>query len=146
MPDDNSLLLRRPFSIHRVDRRPGWAGTVEVVFDVRGQGTELLARSRQHTTLEVLGPLGRGRSAFPTEPTNCLLVGGGIGAAPLLFLAEELRGHGHRVDYILGGRDAGAHPAADRGQTGVADGDVHHRRRLDRPPRRRDRRARRADP
>jgi dihydroorotate dehydrogenase electron transfer subunit len=86
-----------------VDRRPGWAGTVEIVFDVRGRGTELISRARQHTQLEVLGPLGRG-FRFPREPTNCLLVGGGIGAAPLLFLAEELRGHGHRVDYILGGR------------------------------------------
>jgi dihydroorotate dehydrogenase electron transfer subunit len=103
MPDDRSLLLRRPFSIHRVDRRPGWAGTVEVVFDIRGRGTEVLSRLRQHATLDILGPLGR-PFRFPKEPTNCLLVGGGIGAAPLLFLAEELRGHGHRVDYILGGR------------------------------------------
>ncbi len=102
-PDDRSLLLRRPFSIHRVDRRPGWAGTVDIVFDVRGRGTEMLARARQHAILDVLGPLGR-PFRFPKEQTNCLLVGGGIGAAPLLFLAEELRGHGHRVDYILGGR------------------------------------------
>ncbi len=102
-PDDHSLLLRRPFSIHRVDRRPGVAGTVEVVFDIRGRGTELLARARHHSTLDVLGPLGRG-FRFPREPTNCLLVGGGIGAAPLMFLAEDLRGHGHRIDYILGGR------------------------------------------
>jgi len=102
-PDDRSLLLRRPFSIHRVDRRPGWAGTIDIVFDIRGRGTEMLARARQHTVLDVLGPLGR-PFRFPKEQTNCLLIGGGIGAAPLLFLAEELRGHGHRVDYILGGR------------------------------------------
>ncbi len=103
LPDDRSLLLRRPFSIHRVDRRPGWAGTIDGVFDIRGRGTELLAKARQHAILDVLGPLGR-PFRFPKEQTNCLLVGGGIGAAPLLFLAEELRGHGHRVDYILGGR------------------------------------------
>jgi dihydroorotate dehydrogenase electron transfer subunit len=102
-PNDRSLLLRRPFSIHRVDRRPGWAGTVEIVFDVRGPGSDLLARSRQHNVLDILGPLGR-PFRLPKEPTNCLLVGGGIGAAPLMFLAEELRDHGHRVDFILGGR------------------------------------------
>ena len=102
-PDDASLLLRRPFSIHRVDRRPGWAGTIEIVFDVRGPGTSALARSRPHTVLDVLGPLGR-PFGLPRSPTTCLLVGGGIGAAPLLFLAEELRNHGHRVDFILGGR------------------------------------------
>jgi dihydroorotate dehydrogenase electron transfer subunit len=102
-PGDRSLLLRRPFSIHRVDRRPGWAGTVEIVFDVRGQGTDLLSKVRQHAVLDILGPLGR-PFRFPREPTNCLLVGGGIGAAPLTFLAEELQGHGHRVDFILGAR------------------------------------------
>lgn len=102
-PEDNSLLLRRPFSIHRVDRRPGWAGTIEIVFDIRGRGTEMLARSRQHTPLDVFGPLGR-PFRLPREPTNCVLVGGGIGAAPLHFLAEELRGHGHRVDFVLGAR------------------------------------------
>lgn len=102
-PEDGSLLLRRPFSIHRVDRRPGWAGTIEVVFDVRGRGTELLARSRPHTILDLLGPLGR-PFRLPPEPTNCLLVGGGIGSAPLLFLAEELRDRGNRVDFLLGGR------------------------------------------
>jgi dihydroorotate dehydrogenase electron transfer subunit len=103
MPEDRSLQLRRPFSIHRVDRRPGWAGTVEFVFDIRGRGTELLSQRRERTRLEILGPLGRG-FRMPKEPASCLLVGGGIGAAPLLFLAEELRGHGHRVDFILGGR------------------------------------------
>ncbi|HYZ91488.1 MAG TPA: dihydroorotate dehydrogenase electron transfer subunit [Actinomycetota bacterium] len=102
-PSDRSLLLRRPFSIHRVDRRPGWAGTVEIVFDVRGLGTDSLARMRQHDVLDILGPLGR-PFRLPREPTNCLLIGGGIGAAPLMFLAEELRDHGHRVDFILGGR------------------------------------------
>lgn len=103
LPEDHSLLLRRPFSIHRVDRRPGWAGTIEIVFDVRGRGTSLLARSRPHTVLEVLGPLGR-PFQLPRTPTTCLLVGGGIGAAPMLFLAEELRDRGHRVDFVIGGR------------------------------------------
>lgn len=103
LPDDGSLLLRRPFSIHRVDRRPGWAGTIEIVFDVRGRGTTMLARSRPHTILDVLGPLGR-PFGLPRSPTNCLLVGGGIGSAPLLFLAEELRDHGNRVDFVIGGR------------------------------------------
>lgn len=74
--EDKSLLLRRAFSIHQVDRRPGWAGTIEIIFDIRGKGTDLLARARQHTQLDVMGPLGR-PFRFPREPTNCLLVGGG---------------------------------------------------------------------
>ncbi len=103
LPEDGSLLLRRPFSIHRVDRRPGWAGTIEVVFDVRGRGTELLAKARAHTPLDVLGPLGR-PFRLPKERATCLLVGGGIGSAPLLFLAEELRGQENTVHFIVGGR------------------------------------------
>lgn len=102
-PDDGSLQLRRPFSIHRVDRRPGWAGTIEIVFDVRGRGTDLLARSRPHSVLDLLGPLGR-PFGLPKQPADCLLVGGGIGAAPLLFLAEELLNSDNRVHFILGGR------------------------------------------
>lgn len=105
LPEDGSLLLRRPFSIHRVDRRPGWAGTIEIVFDVRGRGTELLSRARPHTPLDVLGPLGR-PFRFPKEPTTCLLVGGGIGSAPLLFLAQELRDHGNVPHFIIGGRSS----------------------------------------
>jgi dihydroorotate dehydrogenase electron transfer subunit len=102
-PEDRSLLLRRAFSIHQVDRRPGWAGTLEIVFDIRGRGTELLSRARQHHSLDVFGPLGR-PFRIPRDPTNCLLVGGGIGTAPLHFLGEELRGRGHRVDFLIGAR------------------------------------------
>jgi dihydroorotate dehydrogenase electron transfer subunit len=103
LAEDSSLILRRPFSIHRVDRRPGWAGTIEIAFDIRGKGTALLARSRPHTVLDVLGPLGR-PFQLPRQATRCLLVGGGIGAAPLLFLAEELRDRSNQVDFIVGGR------------------------------------------
>ena len=53
-----------------------------------------------------MGPLGRG-FVLPKRRAHCLLVGGGIGATPLFFLADELRNEGHRVDVILGARSAG---------------------------------------
>ncbi len=103
MPEGRTFLLRRPFSIHQASRRGGWAGTLEIVFDVVGPGTAWLAEARPHDTLDVIGPLGR-PFAYPHQQRSCLLVGGGYGAAPLYFLAEELRGLGKQVNMITGAR------------------------------------------
>ena len=99
-------ILRRPFSVYRVHKRGGWASTIEIVFDIRGPGTEYLSQLRAHSTVDLIGPLGRG-FALPKRRAHCLLVGGGIGATPLFFLADELRNEGHRVDVILGARSTG---------------------------------------
>lgn len=99
-------ILRRPFSVYRVHKRGGWASTIEIVFDIRGPGTKYLSELRGHNSVNLVGPLGRG-FVLPTRRAHCLLVGGGIGAAPLFFLADELRNEGHRVDVILGARDGG---------------------------------------
>ena len=77
------LVLRRPISI--ADVRDGG---LRLVFRVVGRGTALLAQARKGETLDLLGPLGRpapvpGRQAV-------FLCGGGVGAAPLLFLARRL--------------------------------------------------------
>lgn len=77
-------LLRRPFSLHRVE-----GDTLGLLFKVVGKGTALLAAARAGEWLSVLGPLGRGFSQG-SEAAN-LLVGGGMGIAPLLFLAWRLR-------------------------------------------------------
>ena len=105
---DRSFPLRRPFSIHRVERPGSGAvlGTVEVVFDVVGAGTLALSRLRPHDMVDVLGPLGRPFTP-PETPTGCLLVGGGYGTAPLLFLATELRVRRCRVDFAIGAANAG---------------------------------------
>jgi dihydroorotate dehydrogenase electron transfer subunit len=111
---DRSFPLRRPFSIHRVERWGGWSsggsgaglGTVEVVFDVVGAGTLALSRLRRHDVVDVLGPLGRPFTP-PPAPTGCLLVGGGYGTAPLVFLATELRVRRCRVDFVIGAASAG---------------------------------------
>jgi dihydroorotate dehydrogenase electron transfer subunit len=98
---DRPFLLRRPFSIHRVERHGPGFGALEIVFDVVGPGTEVLSKLRPHDTLDVLGPLGRPFS-LPDKPVSCLLVGGGYGVAPLFFLAEELRVRGCRIDFLAG--------------------------------------------
>jgi dihydroorotate dehydrogenase electron transfer subunit len=99
-------ILRRPFSVYRVHKRGGWASTIEIVFDIRGPGTAYLSSLRTHDAVDLVGPLGRGFT-LPSRRAHALLVGGGIGAAPLFFLADELRNDGHRVDCILGARTSG---------------------------------------
>jgi dihydroorotate dehydrogenase electron transfer subunit len=103
-PPGREFLLRRPFSIHQASRRGGWAGTVEVVFDAVGPGTRWLTEAKPHDVLDVVGPLGRGFQ-LPRGAVPSLLVGGGYGAAPLYFLAEELLRRGKPVNMIIGARD-----------------------------------------
>ena len=104
VPEGRGFLLRRPFSIHQASRRGGWAGTLEVVFDVVGPGTKWLSEAQPHDVLDVIGPIGRA-FRYPKDQNSCLLVGGGYGAAPLYFLAEELRARNKVVTMIVGARD-----------------------------------------
>jgi len=97
---DRSFPLRRPFSIYRATE-----GTVEIVFDVVGARTLALSRARPADVVDVLGPLGR-PFLPPEDPAGCVLVGGGYGAAPLYFLAGELRARGCRVDLVIGAATA----------------------------------------
>lgn len=100
-PPDRHFILRRPFSICRVNRGSGWAATIEVIFDIRGPGTAALAAMRPHDPIDIIGPIGQG-FVVPENRHACLLVGGGVGATPLFFLGEELRAAGKRVDVLCG--------------------------------------------
>ena len=104
--EDRSFPLRRPFSVHKVERPGTGMGTVEVVFDVVGAGTRALARLRPHDVVDALGPLGRPFDP-PEGPAGCLLVGGGYGTAPLFFLATELLARRCRVDFVIWAATAG---------------------------------------
>ncbi len=99
-------LLRRPFSIHRlIDPGDGGAG-IELLYKMVGPTTDQMGGLRPGDTLSLLGPLGRGFTV-PPEPSCAALVGGGIGIAPLVFLASGLIAGGHGPDSIrvfLGGR------------------------------------------
>jgi len=78
-------LLRRPFSIYLANPEEGW---VELVIKRVGRGTELLSQLKVGDQIDVLGPLGRGFDIENVE--TAILVGGGVGIAPLVFLAREL--------------------------------------------------------
>jgi dihydroorotate dehydrogenase electron transfer subunit len=84
--DSLSPLLRRPISIAGIDKK---AKTLNIIFKVVGEGTRLLSKKRPGDDLDILGPLGKG---FPIDKANknIVFVAGGIGIAPLLFLAEKI--------------------------------------------------------
>jgi dihydroorotate dehydrogenase electron transfer subunit len=78
-------VTRRPFTLNRCNLSDD---TVEIVFDVVGRGTRLLAESEPGETLRLLGPLGNG---YRLTEGRWLLVGGGMGAAGFPFLGEKIR-------------------------------------------------------
>lgn len=95
-------LLRRPLSIHQVTA----SGLVQVLFKVIGKGTALLAEFKPGRRLDVVGPLGRG---FPLQAQGRVcLVGGGMGIAPLFFLAKEFQRRlpPEAITLLLGARTA----------------------------------------
>jgi dihydroorotate dehydrogenase electron transfer subunit len=99
--DSSGLILRRAFSIHGVQSRGIYGGTIDLVVADSGPGTHWLVQRRRGDVLDIVAPLGK-PFALPRDPASCLLVGGGYGSAPLVFLADHLRARGCRVDVILG--------------------------------------------
>jgi dihydroorotate dehydrogenase electron transfer subunit len=85
--DSYAPLLRRPFSLYRVDRA---AGTCSVLYLARGAFTSGLAQKRPGDRVSLLGPLGRPYRWQTGETGRHILIAGGIGAPPLYFLAHEL--------------------------------------------------------
>ncbi|HEY5558981.1 MAG TPA: dihydroorotate dehydrogenase electron transfer subunit [Steroidobacteraceae bacterium] len=78
--------MRRPLSIMRADPA---AGTIELLYKVVGHGTAELATRKTGERLSCLGPVGRGFTVHPARPRT-LLIGGGVGIPPIVFLAESL--------------------------------------------------------
>jgi len=89
------LMLRRPFSVHQAD-----SSRIALLFKIVGRGTLWLAQRQRGDKVDILGPLGNGFSVEP-EARNLLLVAGGIGIAPLVFLAQRSAAQ-HSVTLIYG--------------------------------------------
>lgn len=95
---DEKQLLRRPISIAGADVQ---AKTITLIYKIIGKGTVELATKQVGDTLDLLGPLGR---PFTIQGKKPLLVGGGIGTAPLIFLAQALCPR--PATAVVGGRTA----------------------------------------
>lgn len=91
-------LLRRPFSIHQVSG----GVDLQVLFKVLGKGTSYLSRLKPGDHTSIVGPLGKGFELG--DSASICLVGGGMGIAPLLFLAKYIIGRNKavRLKILLG--------------------------------------------
>lgn len=96
-----TTFLRRPISINYVDRAKN---EVWFLIQLVGDGTRKLGAAQTGDIINVVLPLGNGFT-IPQEPSErLLLVGGGVGTAPLLYLGEQLAKQGSKPTFLLGAR------------------------------------------
>ncbi len=93
--------LRRPLSIHQLD-----GNKLALLFNVVGRGTQWLSQCQASDKINLLGALGNGYTIHP-DSKKLLLVAGGIGIAPLVFMANEAISKGKEVTLLLGAPAAG---------------------------------------
>ncbi|MDO8684631.1 MAG: dihydroorotate dehydrogenase electron transfer subunit [Armatimonadota bacterium] len=99
-------LLRRPLSIYSVDKN---RGEFSILYQVRGRGTVMLSQKKVGEKLDVVGPIGRSFDIDPSENVEHILVGGGCGIVPLLFLADVLQEEAKgKVVVLIGAQTAGS--------------------------------------
>ena len=98
-----SVVLRRPISVHSFDAEKNEIGfLVQVV----GDGTRWLASLKEGDKVNTLMPLGNGFTMPEKSGERYLLVGGGVGSAPLYYLAQELKNKGCDFALLIGARSA----------------------------------------
>lgn len=101
--DSGEILFRRAFSVASVDVKKK---EVEVIFKIFGRGTKLLGELHVGDKLNCLGPLGV-PFAPPTKKEPVIMIAGGIGFPPLLYLADDLIAKGHNpklIHFVYGGK------------------------------------------
>ncbi len=98
-----TVMLRRPISVHSFNAEKNEIGfLVQVV----GDGTKWLGSLKVGDKVNTLLPLGNGFTMPAVAGKRYLLVGGGVGSAPLYYLAEELKKGGHEFTILIGARSA----------------------------------------
>jgi dihydroorotate dehydrogenase electron transfer subunit len=98
---DPAVPMRRPLSIMRADPVAGW---IDVLYKVIGPGLHALAARKAGDTLSTLGPIGKPFTLHP-ERSRPLLIGGGVGIPPMVFLADRLRGRSPWKPLVLMGSE-----------------------------------------
>ena len=100
--NSSETFLRRPISIHYVDPAKN---EIWLLIQIAGAGTAHLSRLKSGDRLNIIAPLGS-HFTFPDQTDNVLLIGGGVGIAPLLFFGIKLREKGIQPNFLLGARTA----------------------------------------
>lgn len=98
IPTLQANILRRPFSVYDADVEEG---TIDILYQVVGTGTENMSQWLPGYLTDMIGPIGKSWHA-PKGCHRALLVGGGVGAAPLFMLCRKLIADGVDVDVVLG--------------------------------------------
>ena len=99
--DAQHTYLRRPISIHDVDYQNR---TITLLVQRVGEGTNKISDTEIGDTLNIIYPLGNGFTIPENNEGNVILVGGGIGIAPLYYLGKMLKEKGIEPQFLLGGR------------------------------------------
>ena len=111
--------LRRPFSIAgRRDDPASAFSEIDLIYRVIGKTTGLMAQLSIGDNISILGPLGNGFS-LPQEMTTALLVGGGVGIPPMIYLAEKLQRQGINALAFIGAQRADLIPLHITGDVGL---------------------------
>lgn len=97
--DGTEPLLRRPISIHGLVDRDAMA----FLYQTKGAGTAAMAARRAGEKLDVIGPIGKGFTV-DSRYKRVILAAGGIGVAPLMFLAQQYKAKGAEVTVLIGAR------------------------------------------
>lgn len=93
-------LMRRPISLHEINPDNG---TIKMLYMVVGEGTTMMSRMEAGETIDTLGPLGNGWNT-DISGKYAVVIGGGIGIAPLYPLVKALREAGKNVEVIMGAK------------------------------------------
>ena len=99
--DAQHTYLRRPISIHDVDYQNR---TITLLVQRVGEGSNKISDTELDDTLNIIYPLGNGFTIPEDKNKNVVLVGGGIGIAPLYYLGKMLKEKGIEPQFLLGGR------------------------------------------
>lgn len=107
--NSSEIFLRRPFSIFEFDKSKS---TISIIVKILGRGSRKLTEIEAGEKISVVFPLGKGFT-YPNINDRILLIGGGSGIAPMLFLAKESKLPKNRVDILLGAKTAEDHINAE---------------------------------
>jgi dihydroorotate dehydrogenase electron transfer subunit len=105
----SEIFLRRPFSVFEVDYEQN---TISLIVKILGRGSKKLTEIRKGESLSIIFPLGKGFT-YPNVNDKILLIGGGSGVAPMLFLAKESGLNRENVSLLLGAKTIEDHVNVD---------------------------------